>query len=229
MTVSSERKVNSDAWDQVMAKVRTKASRTQSAEQRSQRRQKIVETASKLFAQLGYADCDMDRLAAKLRVAKGTIYLYVASKEELFLACVDWGMSQMQLAVREAAETTNDPFERIARAIRAYLTFFAEHPQYVELIIQERAIFKNRKRPTYFEYRDAARVQWRAFYQDLIDKGRLRSDIKVDSLLDTMGNLVYGTMFTNHFLGNRSIEEQQQTMLDIVFRGMLSDRERRAK
>lgn len=212
-----------------MAKVRTKTSRTQATEQRLQRRQKIVETASKLFAQLGYADCDMDRLAAKLRVAKGTIYLYVSSKEELFLACVDWGMSQMQLAVREASETTDDPFERIARAIRAYLTFFAEHPQYVELIIQERAIFKNRKRPTYFEYRDAARGQWRAFYQDLIDKGRLRSDVKVDSLLDTMGNLVYGTMFTNHFLGNRSIDEQQQTMLDIVFRGLLSDRERRAK
>jgi AcrR family transcriptional regulator len=97
-------------------------------EQRSQRRQKIVETASKLFSQLGYADCDMDRLAAKLRIAKGTIYLYVASKEELFLACVDWGMSQMQLAVREAAEGYRDisADERLT-IYRRYVKLAKEH------------------------------------------------------------------------------------------------------
>ena len=206
-------------------KVQSKVSRDKAATLRLERRQKIVGAASRLFAQLGYSECDMDRVAARLRIANGTIYLYVPSKEKLFLACVDWGMSQLQLSVRAAEESTEDPFERIARAIRAYLTFFAEHPQHVELLIQERAIFKNRKRPTYFEYRDSARVHWHAFYSSLIEQGRLRPDIQVDALLDTIGNLVYGTMFTNHFLGKRSVDEQQVNMLDIVFRGILSDRD----
>jgi len=206
-------------------KVQSKVSRDKAATLRLERRQKIVGAASRLFAQLGYSECDMDRVAARLRIAKGTIYLYFPSKEKLFLACVDWGMSQLQLSVRAAEESTEDPFERIARAIRAYLTFFAEHPQHVELLIQERAIFKNRKRPTYFEYRDSARVHWHAFYSSLIEQGRLRPDIQVDALLDTIGNLVYGTMFTNHFLGKRSVDEQQVNMLDIVFRGILSDRD----
>lgn len=209
-------------------KAQLKASRDKAAALRLGRRQKMVAAASRLFAQLGYSECDMDRMATRLRIAKGTIYLYFASKEKLFLACVDSGMSQLQLAVRAAEESTEDPFERIARAIRAYLTFFAEHPQYVELLIQERAIFKNRKRPTYFEYRDSARVHWRVFYKSLIEQGRLRSDIQIDALLDTIGNLVYGTMFTNHFLGKRSVDEQQENMLDIVFRGILSDHERSA-
>ena len=206
-------------------KVQSKVSRGKAATLRLERRQKIVGAASRLFAQLGYSECDMDRVAARLRIAKGTIYLYFPSQENLFLACVDWGMSQLQLSVRAAEESTEDPFERIARAIRAYLTFFAEHPQHVELLIQERAIFKNRKRPTYFEYRDSARVHWHAFYSSLIEQGRLRPDIQVDALLDTIGNLVYGTMFTNHFLGKRSVDEQQVNMLDIVFRGILSDRD----
>lgn len=210
-------------------KVSTKTSREKTATQRLERRQKIVTAASRLFAQLGYSECDMERLASRLRIAKGTIYLYFPSKEKLFLACVDLGMSQLQNAVRSAEESTQDPFERIGRAIRAYLTFFAEHPQFVELLIQERAIFKNRKRPTYFEYRDTARVHWRAFYTSLIEQGRLRPDINVDALLDTIGNLVYGTMFTNHFLGKRSVDEQQVNMLDIVFRGILSDHERKSK
>lgn len=210
-------------------KVSTKTSREKTATQRLERRQKIVTAASRLFAQLGYSECDMERVASRLRIAKGTIYLYFPSKEKLFLACVDLGMSQLQNAVRSAEESTQDPFERIGRAIRAYLTFFAEHPQFVELLIQERAIFKNRKRPTYFEYRDTARVHWRAFYNSLIEQGRLRPDINVDALLDTIGNLVYGTMFTNHFLGKRSVDEQQVNMLDIVFRGILSDHERKSK
>jgi AcrR family transcriptional regulator len=207
-------------------KVSSKSSRDKAAEQRLQRRQKIMDAASRLFAQLGYSECDMDRVATRVRIAKGTIYLYFPSKEQLFLACVDWGMSQMQQAIRAAEESTADPFDKIAKAIRAYLTFFADHPQYVELLIQERAIFKNRKRPTYFEHRDTARVYWREFYKNLIDQGRLRPDIQVDTLLDTIGNLVYGTMFTNHFLGKKSAGEQEVNILDIVFRGILSDKER---
>jgi len=204
-------------------KTTPKPDRQKSDELRSRRKQKMVEGASRLFARLGYSQCDMDRIASRLRVAKGTVYLYFASKEELFLACVDWGMTQLQQKIKEVEETTTDPFERIARAIRTYLTFFAENPQYVELLIQERAIFKDRKRPTYFEHRDSARARWRGFYQDLVDRGILRSDLNVDTLLETIGNLVYGTMFTNHFLGNPSIDEQQSKMLDIIFRGILNE------
>lgn len=197
-------------------------------EPRARRRRQIVESACQLFAQRGYADCDMERVASHLGVAKGTLYLYFKSKEELFLACVDWGMQQMQAAIRAASDDVAEPFERIRQAIRAYLGFFAEHPEFVELLIQERAIFKSRKRPTYFEHRDAARARWRTFYQELIDQGRLRADLRVDDLLDTIGNLVYGTMFTNYFLGNRAPRDQHEQIASILFEGILSDRERRA-
>src|SRR6266566_4689997 len=118
------------------------------SDKRSQRRQAIVETAARLFAETGFTDCEMERVAADLGIAKGTLYLYFPGKQELFFACVDLGMQQMQAAVRTAAESTTDPLERMSRGIRAYLSFFEEHPHYVELLIQERANFKDRKRPT---------------------------------------------------------------------------------
>ncbi len=134
----------------------------------------------------------------------------------------------LQAQVDAAASTATDPFARITKAIHAYLRYFAERPEQVELLIQERAIFKDRKRPTYFEYRDAARVSWRKVYEEAIKTGRMRSDLKVESILDTMGNLVYGTMFTNHFLGRNELPDDQIAgLLDIIFRGLLSDRERR--
>src|SRR5262245_28182537 len=170
-------------------------------ERRAQRCQEILEAAARLFAREGYDGCEMEQIAAELGVAKGTLYLYYRGKQDLFFACVDLGMRRMQTAMRAAAESVADPFSRIARAIRAYLEFFDSHPEYVELLIQERAIFKDRKRPTYFEYRDANRDFWRELYAGLVASGRLRGDLPVERILDTISSLLYGTMFTNHFVG----------------------------
>ena len=194
---------------------------------KDQRRRSIIEAAGRLFAELGFNECEMERVATEIGVAKGTLYLYYPGKQEQFYACVDLGMVQMQQAVLEASQSAEDPFDRISQAIRAYLDFFGQHPQYVELIIQERAIFKDRKRPTYFEYRDANVGVWRELYRSLIESGHLRADLPTERILDTVGYLLYGTMFTNHFIGRTvTLEEQYTSMLEIVFRGILSERER---
>ncbi len=73
-------------------------------DRREERRLAIVQVGARLFADLGYADCEMERVAAELGIAKGTLYLYFKSKEELFYACVDTGMRQMQAAVAKSAD-----------------------------------------------------------------------------------------------------------------------------
>ncbi|HLJ10048.1 MAG TPA: TetR/AcrR family transcriptional regulator [Planctomycetaceae bacterium] len=197
------------------------------SERRAQRRQAIVETAARLFAQDGFTGCEMERVSAELGIAKGTLYLYFPGKQELFFACVDWGMNWMQQTVRAAAETAADPVERIRLGIRTYLAFFEEHPEYVELLIQERAIFKDRKQPTYFEYRAANVGYWKDQWRQLIAAGRIRSDLPVERIADTIGSLLYGTMFTNHFVGRSvSLDEQFEGIVQIMFRGLLSDSER---
>lgn len=193
------------------------------------RRQSIIQAAAALFAKIGFSDCEMQRVASRLKIAKGTLYLYFTSKEELFSACVDWEMQQMQQALSEATEGITDPFDRIAKAIMAYLVFFDEHPDYVELLIQERAIFRGRKRPRYFEYRDANRGPWREMYVELVRAGRVRKDIPVERIMDTLGSLLYGTMFTNYFIGRSiSMADQFTAIFEIVLRGILTEEERDA-
>lgn len=194
---------------------------------KARRRCEIVCAATRLFASLGYADCEMDRVAADLKIAKGTLYLYFGSKQELFLACVDQGMLDLQATLEASVAGDAEPFERIARSIWAFLEFFDRHPEHVELLIQERAMFRDRPRPTVFVYREARRVRWREVYVKLIAEGRLRNDLAVDDLVDTVGNLLYGTMFTNYFTG-RSVPlcQQYRALVELTFRGMLSDAER---
>lgn len=164
----------------------------------------------------------MDRVSSEQGIAKGTLYLYFRSKQELFFACVDQGMRELQLTVQTAAQSRSEPFERISAAILAYLLFFEQHPEQVELLMQERAFFPDRQKPTYFTYREESRERWREVWSGLLKDGSIRPDLQVDQILDFIGNLVYGTMFTNHFLG-RSAEEQHAVIMDIFYRGVWSN------
>ncbi|AMV36608.1 TetR/AcrR family transcriptional regulator [Planctomyces sp. SH-PL62] len=190
------------------------------------RREQILCKATELFAEHGFSDAMTQELADRLGVGKGTIYRYFPSKRELFLAAADRVMRALSAQVEANVAGLEDGLERIARGILAFLTFFAEHPEYVELLIQERAQFKDRTRPTYIEHRQEHGQQWRKLYGTLTEEGRLRA-IPPEQISDVIGNLIYGTMFTNYFAGAaKPVAEQARDILDVVFRGILSDVER---
>jgi AcrR family transcriptional regulator len=203
--------------------------RTPEATRRARRENQILEAAVQLFAEHGFSNTDTQLLADKLRVGKGTIYRYFPSKRELFLAAADRVMRMMRESVDASIEGIEEPFERIAVAIRAFLTFFAAHPEYVELLIQERAQFKDRKKPTYLEHREVNKQRWLALYRQLIAVGRIR-DIPPERIADVFSQVLYGTMFTNYFMGQRNtVEAQAKDILDIMFHGILSESERQRR
>jgi AcrR family transcriptional regulator len=191
------------------------------------RREAILDAATRLFAERGYDGTDTQALAEELQVGKGTLYRYFASKRELFLAAVDRGAHCLRRRIEESSEQAADPLERLACVIRTYLAFFAEHPEYVELLIQERALFRDRKTPTFYTNREEAIRRWQEIYRSMIAEGRLR-EMPVERIAHVVGDLMYGTMFTNYFTGRRKpVAEQANDILDVVFIGILSESERR--
>lgn len=191
----------------------------------ARRHEQILRVAAQLFAAHGYPNTEVQLVADTLGVGKGTIYRYFPSKRDLFLAAVDRGMRQLQQQVQADIATVSDPLERIACAIRTYLVFFEAHPEVVELFMQERAEFKDRKQPTYFEQREANIAPWRDLARQLMTAGRLRA--LPPERLAVVGDLLYGIMFTNYFAGHRkSAIAQAEDFLDVVLHGILSDSER---
>ena len=189
---------------------------------KAHRQKEILDAAAKLFAESGYHDTDIQVLADRLGVGKGTIYRYFPSKEDLFLAAVDRAMCRLKASVDEKIADVPEPLEQLSLAIHAYLAFFSQQPEFVELLILERAAFKDRKTSTYFQHRDASLGPWRELFQLLIVGGRVR-DIPVERIINVLSDLLYGTMFTNHFTGRRStFEAQANDILDVLFHGILT-------
>lgn len=199
------------------------AGRRPNQEHKQKRRSEIIEVATRIFAENGFAATDVQMIADECGVGKGTVYRYFPTKEELFLATVDDGMQRLSKAVESAATAhANDPLDLIAATVRAYLNFFDSHRDVVELLIHERAHFRDRKASTYFVHRQANIGPWRELCQGLIDAGVLRQR-PVDDVLDVISDLLYGTMFTNHFSGRRgNLADQAERILSIVFDGILA-------
>lgn len=199
------------------------AGRPPDTDLKERRRAEILDAATTVFAEQGFAVADVQEVADKAGVGKGTVYRYFPSKEELFLAAVDHGMRSLKRAVDAAATVAGCPLERIAQGVRAYLTFFDENPDIVELLIHERAHFRDRKTPTYFVHREANMAPWQALFRDLIRAGTLR-DLPVEQITEVVSDLLYGTMFTNYFAGRKkTLASQCETLLDILFRGLLTE------
>jgi AcrR family transcriptional regulator len=193
----------------------------------ARRREEILDGAVKLFARHGYTDTDMQVVADTAQIGKGTIYRYFPSKRSLFLAATDQIMRKMRQRIDANIVGIEDPLERIQRAIAAFLGFFADRPDFVELLIQERAYFKDRKKPTYYEHMEVNVERWRALYRALIAEGRVR-EMPVERITDVISDLLYGTIFNNYFAGRqKSLEAQAQDIIDMVFHGILSASERK--
>jgi len=194
-----------------------------------ERQEAILDEAIRLFADRGYAEADLQVLADRLDIGKGTLYRHFGSKEKLFLAAADRVMRRIHEHITAVTAPVEDPLQRIETGIHAYFRYFADHPESVEMLIQERALFRDRKRPTYFVHREANLDRWRSLYREMIGAGRVR-DIPVEQILDTMGDLLYGAMFVGYLVGRR--EEPSAVaarIINIVFGGILTDGERAAR
>jgi AcrR family transcriptional regulator len=193
------------------------------------RREEILRHAIRHFARAGYSDADLDAVAADVGCAKGTLYRYFESKADLFRQAVDLVMRELLAAT--SADEGDDPLRQIEHAIREYLAYFDAHPEYVELLIQERAAFRDRQQPTYFAYCDASTQRWTPRHLALMEAGRMRR-MPVERVHDVIGELLYGTIFTNYFAGRRKpLDQQVGDVLDVLFNGLLTpeEMERRRK
>lgn len=196
------------------------------AELLERRRSEILNAATTVFANRGFAATDVQEIADKTGVGKGTVYRYFPSKECLFLAAVDNGMRNLKTAVDAAAATGKHPLAQVAEGVRAYLKFFDEHPEIVELLVHERAHFRDRKKPTYFVHREANMRPWQDLFRELIRAGTVRK-LPVEQIIEVISDLLYGTMFTNHFAGRRKSPGRQcKDVLDILFHGLLTETKR---
>jgi len=205
-----------------------KPGRPKDPELEARRKAQILDTAAKVFAGFGFAATDVQVIADRIGIGKGTVYRYFPTKEALFLAAVERGLQELTAEMDRLMAEDIDPIEQVRRCVRAYLAFFHRRPEMAELFIQERAAFPYHHRPLYFSVKDEdeKECQRAELFRRLLDTERVRP-MPPEQFFGVVGDLLYGTILTNLLTGRPSDPDvQARDVLDVIFRGILSDAER---
>ncbi len=87
------------------------------------KKEQVIETARRLFANFGFKKVSMDEIANTSHVTKKTIYTYFKDKEEMFNYFLDEEFEAMKKDVAHI-ETSKIPFaEKIEKSIMAMLKY----------------------------------------------------------------------------------------------------------
>ena len=79
------------------------------------RPQELISAALSLFGEFGYSQTRLDDVAAKAGISKGTVYLYFASKQDLFEAVIRERAAPWIEAIRSREDNTNQSTEVVLR------------------------------------------------------------------------------------------------------------------
>lgn len=79
-----------------------------------ERRAEIVDTAERLFREIGYAKCSVEMIIREIGVAKGTFYYYFKSKPDILQAIVDTTLDKIvEMAEGVADETSLSAMQKM--------------------------------------------------------------------------------------------------------------------
>ena len=102
------------------------------------RRQEILESATKSFSLFGYKATTMDQVAKLANVGKGTIYTFFSNKEELFHEIVFTMINEMK-AEKDAVVSEGCSFDENAHHVLMKMLEFRErHALLAKLIAEEK-------------------------------------------------------------------------------------------
>jgi AcrR family transcriptional regulator len=99
------------------------------------RRSEILDAALKLFGKKGFAETRMDDVAEKAKVAKGTLYLYFSSKEEIYETAVLQAIEEQRERIQQALEHVTGTANRLRVLLQIRMSFWETQPNVYRMLV----------------------------------------------------------------------------------------------
>ena len=99
------------------------------------RRDQVIDVARRLFGERGTTDVSMDEIATEAGVARSTVYVYFANRDELLRACLQGMYEQLLGAIASTWELEDEPGRRLERLIAEMLAVVDDSPAFFRLAL----------------------------------------------------------------------------------------------
>jgi AcrR family transcriptional regulator len=170
-------------------------------------RERILESAAKLFAEKEFDLVLIDDVAARAGVGKGSVYRQFKSKEELYAAAVIDGFVKLQGEIRSALAGCSTMRTRIETIVRLALRFFWSRQQFFSLLRDPKALPRSQERQYRAQREDLSRLV-SAVLDDGVKRGAIRSDIDTRIAAESLLGMMRGiTRYSReHTTADRAVD-----------------------
>lgn len=185
------------------------------------RKEEIRKTAANLFSQKSYHDVTMDDIAEKVGVAKGTIYLYFDSKENLYLEILEETYEEIE-AILERETAKSDPApEKLKKVLGLIFDFYLQNLDVLRILSRDETHLIRE----HFEFTEHWRLRRIKLYRKILEKGinegSFRSSNTELTALIIFG-LVRSVMF--YYKTDSSAEDFTEEVYSMISEGILAPR-----
>ena len=195
------------------------------------KRWRILEIASKIFAREGYHNTDVQVIADLAKVGKGTVYRHFGNKQELFLAAARRCLEQMaeyvnqRIGGRENLPEVISKFgttEVLRKIATAIAEFYEKHPYAIEMMILERAEFRDQVYPSHLMFRVEHREGLDTIFREAVQHGELRGVDPIHAH-NAFSDLLFGSIVTGCLEGDRAnLVHRVEKAIDLLINGLAS-------
>jgi len=188
-----------------------------------ERHNRMMSAALGEFCRLGFHAANVDQIAQKAQVGKGTLYRHFESKEGLFLAVFQHVLERLEKGIKAKADFSN--FQEGTRiAIRTYLDLIRENPDifhFFRIFAADEHVPEARLREKLAE-KYFSSAMWAIEEIKMAQKrGQMRRDLDPErfayALLGMINFLVYYWM---RYQKPEDLVSNADMITDILFRGI---------
>lgn len=140
---------------------------------RDANRRAILDAALALFVEHGYADVSIRNIAARAEYSPAAIYVYFASKDDIFFALAEEGFRLLGAPPMTGPAEGKRAIEEVRAAIWRLWEFSTQHPEYFALVFLDRRVPRIGREYERFAFMTDLKARMHALIARAVDAGDL--------------------------------------------------------
>src|SRR5512135_1100521 len=188
----------------------------------AERQEEIVGVALDLAARRGVDAVTTQHMAEAMGLTQGAIFRHFPTKDDIWVAAIQWIRSSLMAVLSAAAEKGEHPLDAMEKMFFAHVSFIAKHPAIPRLVFSEQLLHKSPQlKQMIQELLTGYESRLASLLKEAKAQGMAREDLDEHSAATLFIGMIQGLVIqATIFGGKRSLQEEAKKVYPVFLAGV---------